>query len=127
MLLHHHLLTMKRDHPERKNFLLTFLQNRGVLHIYNRMKYEEDGIEVIDARSILKHEKRLRENLGLESKSPSVPSDLFVFLRDLTKQYPLSNISIDEVDFKMFLDQTESIHHPDFKGSLWLAISSVKQ
>ena len=134
VVLHHQILACCRPDQKKpdqpKNFLISFSQDtsnsfpmRGILDISNRLRYEKEGIDVIDSRDILHPKSSLRSRLKLPLPDSS-KDDIFTFLFDLTERYPDSNIAVDEVP-RDLLVQKQQVHHHNFKGSLWLAVSSV--
>ena len=78
-------------------------------------------MRVIDTRDILHPDSKLRKELGL----PAVESeDCFKFLMDLTAKFTQASIGVDEVMLTQLINR-DKLHHDDFRGNLWIAVSSV--
>ena len=101
-------------------------KKRGVLDIYNRYQHKNEGIEVIDAKSILEDGKNLRQRLNMKARkqTDSGTKNLLFFLKDLTEQYIDCNVVVDEVELDLLMQKQVVLHHKNFTGSMWIAISS---
>jgi len=130
LLLHERIQTKSCSEDDgAENFLISFLQPnperqfvRSILDVSNRLKYEEERVEVVSPVDIMRSSSELRR------RRPNLPSstDCLQFLYALTEQFRNCNISVDEVTLED-LAKRDQIHAKDFVGSLWLAVSSVSR
>ena len=114
ILLHTDLLNCQFEDPSNINFLISFLQSKStapyvpaILDISNKLRYHNQGIEVIDVSAIMAPSSKLRQKLGMLPLRENEDEDVFKFLFDLTAAYPQSNVCVDEVCLED-LSKTES-------------------
>ena len=97
---------------------------RTILDVSNSVNYDKiDNIHVVSLADIVDRGSDLRKKLNMEGPDNAIMEPL-QFIEELTQKYSTANIAVDEVNLDE-LRRRRSIHHPDFRGSLWISISAL--
>ena len=131
LILHNFIETSAEDKDNKHNFIVSLqpLPEAGdgafktILDVSNSLRYEErENLHAITLPDIIDKNSKLRKGLGMEGFS----DEPLQFIVDLTQKHPDANIAVDEANLRDLSDpEQKTICHEDFKGHLWISISSI--